>query len=115
MVTDKQLGDAFTLNFKAQQVGTAEVAFASAKVDKADHAISDDAPEATKVTDKVTVTVGGYTVTLSDDFEGAGTATPDADYTFTAKNTHYDYDVIAKIGDTELTVTDNGDGSLHHQ
>lgn len=108
---EKQLGNAFTLNFKAQQVGTAEVAFTSAKVDKADHAISDDAPEATKVTDKVTVTVGGYTVTLSNDFDGAGTATPDADYTFTAKNTHYDYDVIAKIGDTQLTVTDNGDGS----
>lgn len=108
---EKQLGNAFTLNFKAQQVGTAEVAFTSAKVDKADHAISDDAPEATKVTDKVTITVGGYTVTLPDDFEGAGTATPDADYTFTAKNTHYDYDVIAKIGDTQLTVTDNGDGS----
>ena len=87
------------------------MAFTSAKVDKADHAISDDAPEATKVTDKVTVTVGGYTVTLSNDFDGAGTATPDADYTFTAKNTHYDYDVIAKIGDTQLTVTDNGDGS----
>ena len=108
---EKQLGNAFTLNFKAQQVGTAEVAFTSAKVDKADHAISEDAPEATKVTDKVTITVGGYTVTLPDDFEGAGTATPDADYTFTAKNTHYDYDVIAKIGDTQLTVTDNGDGS----
>ena len=108
---EKQLGNAFTLNFKAQQVGTAEVAFTSAKVDKADHAISDDAPEATKVTDKVTVTVGGYTVTLSNDFDGAGTATPDADYTFTAKNTHYDYDVIAKIGDTQLTVTDNKDGS----
>ena len=26
-------------------------------------------------------------------------------------NTHYDYDVVAKIGDTQLTVTDNGDGS----
>ena len=108
---EKQLGNAFTLDFKAQQVGTAEVAFTSAKVDKADHAISDDAPEATKVTDKVTITVGGYTVTLPDDFEGAGTATPDANYTFTAKNTHYDYEVIAKIRDTQLTVTDNGDGS----
>ena len=88
------------------------MAFTSAKVDKADHAISDDAPEATKVTDKVTVTVGGYTVTLSNDFDGAGTATPDADYTFTAKDTHYDYDVKAKIGDTDLTVTDNKDGSF---
>lgn len=110
--TDKQLGDAFTLNFKAQKLGAAEVAFVAAKVDEATHATTDDAPDATIVTDKVTITVGGYTVNLQDDFEGAGTATPDADYTFTAKDTHYDYDVKAKIGDTELTVTDNGDGSF---
>ncbi len=110
--TDKQLGDAFTLNFKAQKLGSAEVAFVAAKVDDATHATTDNAPDATIVTDKVTITVGGYTVSLPDDFEGAGTATPDEDYTFTAKDTHYDYDVKAKIGDNELTVTDNGDGSF---
>lgn len=110
--TDKQLGDAFTLNFKAQKLGAAEVAFVVAKVDEATHATTDDAPDATIVTDKVTITVGGYTVNLQDDFEGAGTATPDADYTFTAKDTHYDYDVKAKIGDKDLAVTDNGDGSF---
>ncbi len=110
--TDKQLGDAVTLNFKAKKLGAAEVAFVAAKVDEATHATTDDAPDATIITDKVTITVGGYMVNLQDDFEGAGTATPDADYTFTAKDTHYDYDVKAKIGDKDLAVTDNGDGSF---
>lgn len=108
---DQQLGDAFTLNFTALQTGKAEVEFGSAKVDKADHAINDDAPEAAKGTDKVTITIGGYMVTLSDDFEGDSVTTPGKDYTFTVRNPHYDYDVVAKIGDTKLTVTDNGNGS----
>lgn len=108
---DKQIGDAFTLNFKAQQAGKADVKFTSAKVDAANGAISADAPEAAKVTEKVTLTIGGYQVTLQDDFNGDATTTPGEDYTFNANNTHYDYDVVAKIGDTQLTVTDNGDGS----
>ena len=108
---DKQIGDAFTLNFKAQQAGKADVKFTSAKVDAANGAISADAPEAAKVTEKVTLTIGGYQVTLPDDFSGDATTTPGEDYTFNANNTHYDYDVVAKIGDTQLTVTDNGDGS----
>ena len=108
---DKQIGDAFTLNFKAQQAGKADVKFTSAKVDAAKGAISADAPEAAKVTEKVTLTIGGYQVTLQDDFNGDATTTPGEDYTFNANNTHYDYDVVAKIGDTQLTVTDNGDGS----
>lgn len=108
---DKQIGDAFTLNFKAQQAGKADVKFTSAKVDAANGAISADAPEAAKVTEKVTLTIGGYQVTLPDDFSGDATTTPGEDYTFNANNTHYDYDVVAKIGDTQLTVTDNGNGS----
>lgn len=108
---DKQIGDAFTLNFKAQQAGKADVKFTSAKVDAANGAISADAPEAAKVTEKVTLTIGGYQVTLPDDFSGDATTTPGEDYTFNANNTHYDYDVVAKIGDTQLTVTDNGEGS----
>ena len=108
---DKQIGDAFTLNFKAQQAGKADVKFTSAKVDAANGAISADAPEAAKVTEKVTLAIGGYQVTLPDDFSGDATTTPGEDYTFNANNTHYDYDVVAKIGDTQLTVTDNGDGS----
>ena len=108
---DKQIGDAFTLNFKAQQEGKADVKFTSAKVDAANGAISADSPEAAKVTEKVTLTIGGYQVTLPDDFSGDATTTPGEDYTFNANNTHYDYDVVAKIGDTQLTVTDNGDGS----
>ena len=108
---DKQIGDAFTLNFKAQQAGKADVKFTSAKVDAANGAISADAPEAAKVTEKVTLTIGGYQVTLPDDCSGDATTTPGEDYTFNANNTHYDYDVVAKIGDTQLTVTDNGDGS----
>ena len=108
---DKQIGDAFTLNFKAQQAGKADVKFTSAKVDAANGAISADAPEAAKVTEKVTLTIGGYQVTLPDDFSGDAPTTPGEDYTFNANNTHYDYDVVAKIGDTQLTVTDNGDGS----
>lgn len=108
---DKQIGDAFTLNFKAQQAGKADVKFTSAKVDAANGAISADAPEAAKVTEKITLTIGGYQVTLQDDFNGDATTTPGEDYTFNANNTHYDYDVVAKIGDTQLTVTDNGDGS----
>ena len=37
---------------------------------------------------------------------------PGADYTFTAKDPHYDYTFDAKMGEDAVTPTDNGDGTF---
>ena len=111
--TDAKVGEPMvTLEFTAQAAGKAEVRFQSAKVDESANASLQDAPDATWLNDSVIITVGGYNVTLPDDFEGDKTTTPGEDYTFTAKDSeHYDYTVKATIDGKEVEVIDNGDGS----
>lgn len=102
-----------TLKFTAKAAGEAKVEFVSAKVDESANAIDKDAPEAIKINDSITISIGGYRVELGENFTGDAYTTPEQDYTFTAKDTeHYDYaDVKATIGEDEVEVIDNGDGS----
>lgn len=103
---------AFTLTFKAIGTGETTVTATEAKVGIAENAHELDAADATILDDATVITIGGYSVTLPDDFTGESTVAPGEDYTFEAKDKNYDYDVTAKIGDTEFTVTDNGDGTF---
>ena len=52
-----------------------------------------------------------YTVALSDDFIGTDTAVPGTDYTFSAMDLRYDYTITAIMGDENVDVLDNGDGT----
>lgn len=108
---NRSLGQAFALNFKVIDAGEAKVKVTAAKVDEAAGAISNDAPNATLLNDTVTIHVTGYAVNLSEDFTGADVAAPGADYTFTAKDQHYDYTITATMGDESAAVVDNGDGT----
>ena len=112
---DKNCGtDNIVLNFTAKATGDGDVTVTAAKVDDKNNAISSNAPDATITTATATITVGGYTVSLGDDFTGDTTTTGDEDYTFTPKDAdNYDYAVTVKVGDTDITdqVTKNADGS----
>ena len=103
------------LKFQPVAAGKAKVEFVSAKVDESDNASIQDAPDASwdKKFGFVTITIGGYTVTLPDEFEGDRATVPGQNYTFSAKETeHYDYsDVKATIDGNEVKVIDNGDGT----
>ncbi|MDO4811031.1 MAG: hypothetical protein Q3985_03705 [Eubacteriales bacterium] len=107
----RSLGQAFVLSFKAIDAGEAKVKVTSAKVDKAAGAVGNDAPNATLLNDTVTINVTGYAVNLSEHFTGDEVVAPGADYTFTAKDLHYDYVITATMGDENATVIDNGDGT----
>lgn len=106
------LGQLVELPFTAKASGNAKVEFTSAKVDESQNAVSKDAPDAKPLND-VTVSITGYRVNLGENFTGNAYTTPGADYTFTAKDSaHYDYsNVKATIGETDVSVTDNGDGT----
>ena len=109
---DKNVGTApFTLTFKTLKTGSTDVTLTSAKVDISGNAIESDAPEASLADTVTTITVGGYSVKLPDNFTGAATAEPDKDYTFSEPEDYYDYDVTVKVDGTEVEATDNGDGS----
>ena len=107
--------DNIVLNFTGKTTGEAKVAVTSAKVDAKGNAIENDAPEAKLLTAEATITVGGYTVELNDQyFDGATTTTGEKDYTFTPKNAdNYDYDITVTVNGTDITdqVTKNADGS----
>ena len=103
---------ALTLTFKAIATGETNVEVTAAKADISESALKNDAPDAAIIDELTRVSVAGYTVTLPTDFTGESSVLPGEDYTFEAKDKNYDYDVTAKIGDTEITVTDNGDGTF---
>ena len=111
---DKTCGtDNLVLTFTGEASGDAEVSVTAAKIDKSESATVHDAPDATiAAASKVTVSVGGYQVTLDENFAGESTVMPDADYTFTAKDPHYDYTFNAKMGEDAVTPIDNGDGTF---
>lgn len=110
---DKTCGtDDIVLTFNGKAVGEAKVTVTSAKVDAKANAAEKNALDATITTDVATITVGGYQVTLSDAFTGAGTANPGDDYTFIAKDTGKKYDFSGStMGDAPVEVIDTGDGS----
>ena len=104
--------DNLVLTFTGKASGDAEVSVTSAKIDKSESATVHDVPDATiAAASKVTVSVGGYQVTLDENFEGESTVMPGANYTFIAKDPHYDYTFNAKMGEDAVTPIDNGDGT----
>ena len=104
--------DNLVLTFTGKASGDAEVSVTAAKIDKSKSATVHDAPDATiAAASKVTVSVGGYQVTLDENFAGESTVMPGANYTFTAKDPHYDYTFNAKMGEDAVTPIDNGDGT----
>ncbi len=109
------LGEALRLSFTAVGQGSTEVKIdltdlktnLYAYVDNSTHAFNQDAAVAIVLTDKTTVTVSGYTVTLPDDFTrtDATGSVIEAGGTLTFKPTdpNYDYTVTVTIGDGEAT------------
>lgn len=112
--TDRAVGTApFTLTFTAKATGTSDVKVTSAKVDISANAITADAPDATILDDVCEITVSGYPVSLDSEFTGEDVANPNKDYTFTAKDKNYDYDVTVTVGGAAIEgVDDNGDGTF---
>ncbi len=104
--------DKLHLKFTTKKVGTAAVNLVSANLDKKSNASVQNAPAAAITVSSVNVNITGYPVNLSEDFTGAGTADPGVDYTFAAKDLHYEYTITAKVGDTQVDVVDNGNGTF---
>ena len=114
----KNLGEAFTLNFKVKTTatGAATVAVTSAKIDKAANATMKDAPEAKLLDAETVLTIKAtHSVTLPNIFEGETTVEDGADYIFSKTDkdeSHYEYtDVKATVNDENVAVIDNGDGT----
>lgn len=109
---DRTVGTApFTLTFETLTTGDTNVKLTSAKVDISGNAIDKNAPEAAIPDDTTIVSVGGYPVTLPENFTGNATAQPGQDYTFSEPEDYYDYTVTVTVGDQTVEPTDNGDGS----
>lgn len=109
---DKTCGtDNLVITFLGKAAGDAQVTITKANIDKADNADAQNAPEAAIDQASATLKITGYTVSLSEDFSGASHVDPGADYTFTARDTHYDYQIHATMGGAATEVVDNGDGS----
>ena len=111
---DKNSGTAaVTLTFTGKAVGTGKVTITKANVDAKTNANAQDAPAANidETTAAATITVGGYSVTLPEDFTGAASAAAGTDYTFQGGADYGCYDVTATMGGEPTTVTNN-DGSF---
>lgn len=110
---DKACATPITVTFTGKAGGASDVTLTDARFDKSTNAIDKDAPAAA-ITGSAKITVNAsYSVNLPADFNGAEAVTPGADYTFTAKDTHYDYDFTGStMGGSAATVVDNGDGTF---
>lgn len=112
---DAELGDALTLSFEAAGQGKSDVKVTKACVDTNANAIEFDAPDAIVLNGTTTITVSGYTVSLSDDFtrtdaEGSVIAAGGT-LTFVPKDPNYDYTVTVTVGGGEATtVSPDEDG-----
>ena len=96
------------LQFKAIGTGQTTVTLTKALVDISKNAHMENAREAALLDEDQKVSIGGYTVTLPEDFSGATAVAPNRDYTFTPKDKNYIYTVSATMGGVETTV--EGDG-----
>lgn len=108
---DRETGSGLQLQFRCDGEGSAEVRVTDARVDASAYAVTRDTPQAAVTAEAVSITVGGYPVTLADYFTGPGSVSAGADYTFAAKDLHYIYDITATVGGVVVPVTDNGDGT----
>lgn len=98
---------AFKLTFETfTAVGAATVAVSDAKIDDKANAIDKDAPLAKAGNLTTTVTVGGYSVTLPEGFEGKGSAAAGEDYTFNVTDGKA-YTVTATVDGIPVPVTKN--------
>lgn len=110
--SDKSLAIPVKLTFKTLASGETSVTLTTAKVDKNANAVSQDAPAAAIKDNTTAVIVGGYSVTLSNDFTGEAYAVSGADYTFSVKDKNYDYTVTATMNGVAATVVDNKNGTF---
>jgi len=98
---------AFKLTFETfTAVGAAKVTVSDAKIDDKANAIDKDAPWAKAGNLTTTVTVGGYSVTLPEGFEGKGSAAAGEDYTFKVTDGKA-YTVTATVDGISVPVTKN--------
>lgn len=98
---------AFKLTFETfTAVGAATVTVSDAKIDDKANAIDKDAPLAKAGNLTTTVTVGGYSVTLPEGFEGEGSAAAGEDYTFKVTDGKA-YTVTATVDGIPVPVTKN--------
>ncbi len=100
---------AFKLTFETfSAIGAADVSISNAKIDDKANAIDKDAPLAKAGNLTTTVTVGGYSVTLPEGFEGKGSAAAGVDYTFNVTDGKA-YTVTATVDGISVPVTKNDD------
>ena len=100
---------AFKLTFETfSAIGAADVSISNAKIDDKANAIDKDAPLAKAGNLTTTVTVGGYSVTLPEGFEGEGSAAAGEDYTFKVTDGKA-YTVSATVDGFSVPVTKNDD------
>lgn len=100
---------AFKLTFETfSAIGAADVSISNAKIDDKANAIDKDAPLAKAGNLTTTVTVGGYSVTLPEGFEGEGSAAAGEDYTFKVTDGRA-YTVTATVDGISVPVTKNDD------
>lgn len=100
---------AFKLTFETfSAIGAATVTVSDAKIDDKANAIDKDAPLAKTGNLTTIVTVGGYSVTLPEGFEGAGSAAAGEDYTFKVTDGKA-YTVTATVDGISVPVTKNDD------
>lgn len=98
---------AFKLTFETfSAIGAADVSISNAKIDDKANAIDKDAPLAKAGNLTTTVTVGGYSVTLPEGFEGEGSAAAGVAYTFKVTDGKA-YTVTATVDGISVPVTKN--------
>ena len=103
-----------TLTFRTKAAGTAKVVISSAKIDVGANAPTKNAPSATiRRSTTQFIVQPQFTVKLDEGLASDSlSAAAGEDYTFRATDPlHYDYKPSAKIGDKDVTVKDNGDGT----
>ena len=112
-----ELGDALTLKFTAAGQGQSAVKVTAAYVDTNTNAIELDAPAAIVLNGTTTITVNGYTVTLSDDFtrtDATGSVIEaGGNLTFVPKDPNYDYTVTVTVGGGEATTVSPDENGIY--
>lgn len=111
---DKTCGtDNIVATFKGIAAGKAKVSITAANIDIKDNASVQDAPAASITAGDITITISNeHSVNLKDWFTGNATVADGEDYTFTAKDSHYNYTIAATMGGSSVTAADNGNGTF---
>lgn len=103
----------FTLSFTARKTGDTTVSVKSARIDHSENAVISNAAKATLTHGETKITIGGYPVSLPDDFTGEAVVEPGMDYSFEARDKLYDYTFEgSSMGGKSVAVVDNGDGTF---